>query len=138
MRRARPADQGRLSLGELFDRLLANEELHGWIEAQPAASWVHATLTPAYPEFNDPSLAKVHLSVVTTEYERGARVEAEPDGSGVTVDLPGADARTRVFARRPGTIPPGVGLIAEPESFALGGRPDAAWRRAPIRPRRHR
>ena len=119
VRQAPTADQDRLSLGELFDRLIANDELRAWIEAQPADSWVHATLRPAYPEFNDPSLAKVHLSVVTTEYERAARVEAEPDGSGVTVDLPGADALTRVFPRRPGTIPPGVDLIAEPESYAL-------------------
>jgi hypothetical protein len=119
VRQAPTADQGRLSLGELFDRLMANEELRGWIESQPANSWVLATLTPAYPEFNDPRLAQVRFRAVTTEYERAARIEAEPDGSEATVELPGADARTRVFPRRPGTIPPGIDLIDEPESYVL-------------------
>jgi uncharacterized protein DUF4241 len=119
VRQAPTAEQGRLSLGELFDRLIVNEELRGWIEAQPADSWVLANLTPAYPEFDDPELAHVQLRVVTTEYERAARVEAEPDGSEATVELPGADTRTRDFARRPGTIPPGIDPIDEPESFAL-------------------
>lgn len=119
VRQAPPAEQDRLSLGELFDRLIVNDELRGWIEAQPADSWVLADLTPAYPEFEDPELANVHLRVVTTEYERAARVVAEPDGSDATVELPGPEARTRDFARRPGTIPPGIDLIHEPESFAL-------------------
>ena len=120
VRQAPTPSLGRLSLGELFDRLIANEELRGWIESQPADSWVHATLTPAYPEFNDPALAQVHFRAVTTEYERAARVEAEPDGSEAMVDLPGTDSRTRVFPRRPGTIPPGIELVAEPESYVLG------------------
>ena len=119
VRQAPPAEGERLSLGELFDRLIVNEELRGWIEAQPADSWMLADLTPASPEFDDPELAHVHLRVVTTEFERAARVVAEPDGSEATVELPGPEARTRDFARRPGTIPPGVDLIHEPESFAL-------------------
>ena len=117
--RAPSEEQGRLSLGELFDRLIDNDELRGWIEAQPADSWVLATLTPAYPEFEDPELANVHLRLVTTEFERGARVEAEPEGTDVTVELPSPEARTRAFARRPGTIPPGIDLIHEPESYSL-------------------
>jgi len=107
------------SMGELFDQLIDNDELRGWIEAQPAEGWRLAQLTPAYPEMGDPALVRVRLRLVTTEYERAAHVDAEPDGSGTEVDLPAASDRTRTFARRPGTLPPGISLIHEPKGYVL-------------------
>ena len=108
-----------LSLGELYDRLIANDELRTWIEAQPTDGWRLAQLTPAYPEMGDPDLARVRLRLVTTEYERAAHVDAAPDGSGAQVELPGVEDRIRTFARRPGTLPPAITLIHEPEGFVL-------------------
>lgn len=108
-----------LSLGELYDRLIANDELRGWIDAQPADGWRLAQLTPAYPEMGDPDRARVRLRLVTTEYERAAHVDAAPDGSSAQVELPGAGDRIRNFARRPGSLPPAIALIHEPEGFVL-------------------
>jgi hypothetical protein len=107
------------SLGELFDRLMANDELRRWVEGQPADGWRHAQLTPAYLGLGDPDLARVRLRLVTTAYERAALVEAPPDGSGAQVELPRPGDRTREFARRPGTLPPGISLIHEPEGYVL-------------------
>jgi hypothetical protein len=107
------------SLGELYDRLIENDELRGWIEAQPADGWRHVQLTPAYPEMGDPAFARVRLRLVASTYERAALVDAAPDGSGARVELPGPGDRTREFARRPGTLPPGISLIHEPEGYVL-------------------
>jgi hypothetical protein len=46
------------------------------------------------------------------------RAEARPDGSGVVVRLPGEESRTRDFARGPGTLPPGITLVPDPD-YAL-------------------
>ena len=98
--------------GELFDRLLEDPALMAWIEAQPDDSWRQGTLTPAYPEYGMPT---TQLRLVTTAFERAAVVEAQPDGSNPRLDLPGEEFRTRHFERVPGTLPPGIALIPDPD-----------------------
>jgi hypothetical protein len=104
--------------GELFDRLLEQEALRTWIEAQPADSWGHAALRPAYPGYGA-DLEGVRLEMVTRAYERAAVVTAAPDGSNPTVELPEEQFRTRAFPRTAGTLPPG--MDAQPDSeYRLG------------------
>ncbi len=103
------------SLGELYDRLLDNDALRSWIDEQPVDSWGQASLQEAFPG----TTSTVTFKLVTTEFERAATVIAAPDGSAAEVRLPGEDARTREYARRPGTLPPGIGLIDEPD-YRLG------------------
>jgi hypothetical protein len=116
--RAPTASPAGPSLGQLFDQLVhQNAQLRGWIEAQPADSWRHVALAPAYPQFSDdPESEKLHLSMVTTGYERAATVSAGPTGDGAVLDLPGERDRTRDFPRRAATMPPGVQLIHEREA----------------------
>jgi hypothetical protein len=106
------------SKGELFDRLLADKELRAWIEAQPADGWALAELRPAFPDAG-PDYADLRLRLLNTAYERAARVVARPDGSDPRLTLPGEADRTRRFARRPGTLPPGIALIPEPAGYTL-------------------
>src|SRR5699024_1946201 len=105
------------SLGQLFDKLVQqNAQLRGWIEAQPADSWRHAALAPAYPQFSDdPETEKLHLAMVTTGYERAATVSAGPTGDGAVLELPGEEDRRRDSARRPASMPLGIQLIHERE-----------------------
>lgn len=117
---ANPSAGSTLSLGELFDRLLLDAELRTWIEAQPADSWRHAALTPAYPQFDDAEHQQVHLRLVTTRYERAANAVARPAGDEVTLDLPSQADRARVFPRSPAVLPPGVDLILEPDGTTPG------------------
>ncbi|HSK52321.1 MAG TPA: DUF4241 domain-containing protein [Clostridia bacterium] len=100
------------SHGELFDRLMEDAELREWIEAQPADSWALAVLRPAYPGYGG-DLETVQFRLVTKAFERAARVEARPDGSGVVARLPGEESRARDFVRGPGTLPPGIELIPD-------------------------
>jgi Protein of unknown function (DUF4241) len=99
------------SFGELYDRLLENAELRAWIEAQPADSWHVTEVVQAFDG--------AQFRFVSTQYERAARVTARADGTEVSVDLPTEHDRTRVFPRRPGTLPPGIDLIDEPDGFVL-------------------
>ena len=116
--RAPTASPAGPSLGQLFDQLVQqNAQLRGWIEAQPADSWRYAALAPAYPQFSDdPESQEVHLRMVTTGYERAANVSAGPSGDGAVLDLPEHEDRTRDFARRAATMPPGIQLIHEREA----------------------
>ena len=116
--RAPTASPAGPSLGQLFDQLVhQNAQLRGWIEAQPADSWRQVTLAPAYPQFSDdPESEKLHLSMVTTGYERAGNVSAGPTGDGAVLDLPGEEDRTRDFPRHAATMPPGVQLIHEREA----------------------
>ena len=98
--------------GELFDRLLDDEELRAWIEAQPADSWGHADLRPAYPGYGA-DFERLRLEMVTTAFERAAVVTAEPDGSNPTIELPGEEFRTREFPRTAGTLPPGIDSLPD-------------------------
>jgi hypothetical protein len=98
------------SEGELFDRLMEDQTLRTWIEAQPEDSWTLAGLQPAIPGYG-PQFESVHMRLVTKAFERAAEVEAQPDGSGVVLRAPGEGFRTREFARGPGTAPPGIGLV---------------------------
>jgi hypothetical protein len=106
------------SLGELYDRLVADEGLRGWIEAQPVEGWRLAELRPAIPEAGE-GYADLRLRLLNTTYERAARVVARPDGSAPVVTLPGEQSRSRVFEHRPGTLPPGIALIPEPDSYTI-------------------
>jgi hypothetical protein len=98
--------------GELFDRLLDEEELRSWIEAQPADSWGRADLRPAYPGYGA-DLERLRLEMVTTAFERAAVVTAEPDGSDPTIELPDERSRTREFPRTAGTLPPGIEALPD-------------------------
>ncbi len=103
------------SRGELFDRLLENDALRAWIEAQPADGWGDARLQPVIPGAG-PAFERVRLEMVSRAFEHSAVVTADADGSNATLDLPGEEDRTRVFARTAGTLPPGI------QAF-----PDATW-----------
>jgi hypothetical protein len=101
------------SLGQRFDRMVENETLRGFIEAQPADSWRDARMTPTV------SGSSV-FHAVTTGFEQALVATLAPDGAvSGEVGLPGAADRLRVFERRPATLPPGIGLIPEPDTPAL-------------------
>jgi hypothetical protein len=105
------------SYGELFDVLLQDDALRRWIESQPADAWGRADLRPAYPDYG-PEFERVHLKLVTKEFEQAALVTAEADGSDVVLELPDKDTRAQPFARTAGTLPPGI--TAFPDSdYAL-------------------
>lgn len=97
---------------ELYDLLVEDSELRAWIEQQPADSWELATVTQVPP--------RVQLRLVSTEYERAALATANPDGTDVSVELPTERERTRVYERRPGTLPPGIDVIPERDNYVLG------------------
>jgi hypothetical protein len=118
-RSADPSAAAVLSLGQLFDRLVLDAELRGWIERQPADSWRYAQLGPA-SQLADAEHQQVHFRLVTTGYELAATVVAAANGEGVTLDLPSEADRTRIFPRSPGALPPGISLIREPEGPTLG------------------
>ena len=103
------------SQGELFDRLLENDALRAWIEAQSADGWGDARLQPVIPGAG-PAFERVRLEMVSRAFEHSAVVTADADGSNATLDLPGEEDRTRVFARTAGTLPPGIQAL-----------PDATW-----------
>jgi hypothetical protein len=102
------------SRGELFDRLLENDELRAWIETQPEDGWGHAQLRPAYPG-NGAEFERLRFEMVTTAFERAAVITAAPDGSDVVLDLPGVADRTRGFPRTAGTLPPGIAVLPDSE-----------------------
>jgi hypothetical protein len=104
--------------GELFDRLLDDEHLRAWIEAQPADGWGHADLRPASTGYGA-EFERLRLEMVTRAYERAALVTAEPDGSDPTIDLPDDESRTREFPRTAGTLPPGIEALSDSE-YMLG------------------
>ena len=109
----------RPSRAELFDELVgASPELRAWIEAQPADGWREADLTPAMPDWGAEFLHH-RLRLLTAEFERAATVLATPDGVVVSLDLPGLEDLTRQFARSPTSLPPGIGLIPEPDPYVL-------------------
>ena len=95
------------SYGELFDRLIADDDLRAWIEDHPSDIWREADLTPSI----DGSPLRLHLS--NTAYERAAVVTAAPDGSSPVLDLPGEKDRARTFPRTPGTLPPGIQALPD-------------------------
>ena len=105
------------SYGELFDVLLQDDALRTWIEAQPADAWGSADLRPAYPDYG-PEFERVHLKLVSKEFEQAALVTAAADGSDVVVDLPDEDTRAQPFPRTPGTLPPGITAFPDSE-YAL-------------------
>lgn len=102
------------SRGELFDRLLENDELGAWIETQPEDGWGHAQLRPADPG-NGAEFERLRFEMVTTAFERAAVITAAPDGSDVVLDLPGVADRTRGFPRTAGTLPPGIAALPDAE-----------------------
>ena len=112
------------SRGELFDRLLVDDELRAWIQDQPSDAWGHADLRPAYPGYG-PEFERVRLELVANTFEHAAVVTAAPDGSNPVLDLPGDEDRTREFPRTAGSLPPGVAALPDAdydltEDLALG------------------
>ena len=105
-REATNPDEGP-TYGELFDRLIADDDLRAWIEDQPSDIWRAADLTPSI----DGSPLRLHLS--NTAYERAAVVTAALDGSSPVLDLPGEKDRARIFPRTPGTLPPGIQALPD-------------------------
>jgi Protein of unknown function (DUF4241) len=109
---AKPASSP--TYGELFDRLMENDELRAWIEAQPEEAWDHASVQgPSLGATGD--AARLLMRLQNTAFERAAVVRAAPDGSEPVVDLPTAADRTRPFQRVPGTLPPGIAAIPDPD-----------------------
>ena len=53
---------------------------------------------------------------------RRDRLARRPDGSVIGVGLPGAADRTRVFERRPATLPPGIAIIPDADRRDHRGR----------------
>ena len=94
------------SLGQLYDRLLANKALRRWLDAQPIRSWRDAEL------FVTPD--GVRFKAITSRYERAATATARGDGTRVRLQLPSEADRARMWLRRRGTIPPGCGLQRRP------------------------
>ena len=96
------------SLGQVFDRIVENNRLRAFIEAQPPGSWRDAGLRVA--EHGSGLLFRA----VTTMFERPATATIAGDGSDVgDLVLPGDADRARVFDRRPATLPPGIGVIPD-------------------------
>jgi hypothetical protein len=89
-----------LSLGQLYDRLLAHDGLRRWLATQPAKGWRSAELTTVG--------SGLRFSAVTTGYERAVIARARADGSGVRVRLPTDRDRIRRFQDRPATLPRGI------------------------------
>jgi hypothetical protein len=102
------ASRSSSSLGQLFDMLLEHGGLRSWLAAQPD-SWRSAELMQLNSE--------IRFSAVTSEYERAVTARARPDGSNVTVRLPGPRDRIRTFESRPATLPSGVRLVREADDW---------------------
>jgi Protein of unknown function (DUF4241) len=106
-----PSAEREAPLGQLFDVLLEDTTLRAWVDARPEGGWRQGDLNRAGP--NGPGIG---LRAITTAFERPLIVSAEPDGTIASLTLPAEADRTRVFERRPATLPPGVALIEEREA----------------------
>ena len=101
------------SLGEQFDQMLETAALRDFIEAQPVDSWRDANIISGY-------VGGDRFRAVTTAYERPLTALLAPDGSLIgDPGLPAEADRTRIFERRPATLPPGIAIIPEPETPVL-------------------
>lgn len=101
------------SLGQQFDRMVETPALRSFIEAQPADSWRDASIVSGY-------VGGDRFHAVTTAYEHPLTALLTPDGSVIGDPvLPVEADRTRMFQRRPATLPPGIGIIPEPETPVL-------------------
>ena len=98
-----------LSLGQLYDRLLAHDGLRRWLATQPAKGWRSAELTTVG--------SGLRFSAVTTGYERAVIARARADGSGVRVRLPTDRDRIRRFQDRPATLPRGIRVLDRASSW---------------------
>jgi Protein of unknown function (DUF4241) len=107
----RATDRPHASLGQLYDRLLADTGLRRWLAAQPVHSWREADLS-ALP-------AVLRFKAITSRYERAVTATAQPDGSHVKTHLPTRSDRARTWGRRRGTLPPGIALSPEPKRWKL-------------------
>ena len=101
------------SLGQRFDRMIDTPAIRSFLEAQTPDSWRQATIVPTLA-------GPWEFRAVTTAFERSLRVDLTTDGTVIgAADIPGANDRSRVFERRPATLPPGVAVIPEPETPVL-------------------
>jgi Protein of unknown function (DUF4241) len=97
------------SLGQLYDRLLANRRLSTLLAAQPPDSWRYASLSRSGDE--------LHFKAVTRRYERAFTATARTDGSRARVTVPGPRDRTRPYPTAPAALPARIRLIDEPKGF---------------------
>jgi hypothetical protein len=95
------------SLGQMYDTMVENPTVRDFIEAQPSDSWRDASIALAGP---------VEFHAITSGFERAVTASLAADGSVSSVSLPAAADRIRVFGRRPATLPPGIGVIPEPDT----------------------
>jgi hypothetical protein len=107
-----PSAERERPLGLLFDRLMQDAQLRAWIAAQPEDGWRDASLAPAWPDVDD-----VRFTAQTTAFERPLEATADADGRVVSFVAPTEADRTRVFPRRPATLPPGVDVIQERDAW---------------------
>jgi hypothetical protein len=101
------------SLGQKFDRMIQDPAVRDFIDGQPADSWRRATIivTQAGPS---------EFRAVTTAFERALVATLAADGAvSGQPSVPGIADRTRVFERRPATLPPGIQIIPEPNAPVL-------------------
>jgi hypothetical protein len=101
-----------LSIGQRFDRMVEDDALREFLLAQPADSWREADLMQTETAYR--------FKAVTTRYERAVTATVSSEGSRVSdLQLPGAADLTRVFERRPATLPPGIARMAEKDDLIL-------------------
>ena len=101
-----------LSIGQRFDRMVDDDALREFLLAQPADSWREADLMQTEAAFQ--------FKAVSTRYERAVSATVSSEGSRVSdLQLPGPADLTRVFERRPATLPPGITRIPEKDDLIL-------------------
>jgi hypothetical protein len=112
LNRPAPTVDAAPSLGQLFDRAIQHDAFREFIAAQPADSWRQADFLPVG--------VGLSFKAVTAGYEREIAATFSTDGAAMRdLQLPGAADRTRVFERRPATLPPGIALIPTPNGSVL-------------------
>ena len=113
------------SLGQTFDRMIEDQACGGSSRpSRPIRGGGRPAPRPAMPGFE--------FRAVTTGFERAYRAtrRGRRDGRRYSAACPDPRDRSRVFARRPATLPPGIARIPEQERSDADGRPD----RGPPRP----
>ena len=94
--------------------MVEDSTVREFIDAQPADSWRRGTINQTSPT------GDLAFRAVTTGFERALTATLAADGSVKgEAALPGPADRTRVFERRPATLPPGIALIPEPDAPTL-------------------
>jgi hypothetical protein len=86
-------------IGEVFDRLLERPDLRAWVTAQLPGAWREGRMTLVGDVLT--------FKAISTAYARAAVVQAQEDGTIVSVELPGEEDRTHLLERLPAPCHPG-------------------------------